>query len=160
MKLSLRRTLLLAAPVLCVSLIGAALLRGPSRPAATIADLQVDPAVYNGAIFSNTQPSTQNEGFGIKVIAKNGSKFTGITTFSGLEGSVSSSGKFTAKTIPLKMTSARLAGGERPRTFGPVIDTVSFKGQLSADGSAILGTYKIKGEAADKGTFYLLLADN
>jgi hypothetical protein len=159
MNVRLRRGFLVAAPVLCISLIGTSLLRSPARPAAaTIDDLRISPDFYNGEVFSSEDPEIQGEGFGIRILSKNGTKFVGETPFSGLEGSVKSGGKFSAKTTENVVFSARTA--ERPRAFGPAPQDITFKGQLSADGSAIIGTYKIKGSNADRGTFVLLVSDN
>ena len=102
-----------AGAVLCVLLIGTAVLRREGRPAATIADLKVNPTYYLGKAYSNTL-SGESGFITLRVASKDGSNFQGTVLGQPATGQVSSKGKVTAKST--------LAGGD-----------FILKGQLSAE---------------------------
>ena len=67
-----------------------------SRPAATIADLKVNPTYYLGTAYSNTL-SGENGLITLRVASKDGSNFQGTILGQPATGKVSSKGKVTAK---------------------------------------------------------------
>jgi hypothetical protein len=129
-----RRGWIAACAIVSALLIGTALLREEGRPAATIADLKVNPTYYFGSAYSNTL-SGENGIITLRVASKDGNNFQGTILGQPATGKVSSKGKVTAK--------SELAGGD-----------FIIKGQLSADGLSIIGTYQSKAAGGDKGTFF------
>ena len=136
LKLAILITVLLAA---------VPLLEAPRDPhGATIADLKLYPPPYQGRIRSNTLISFQ-EVFQLEVGVKERNTFAGVL-FSdtvqnfNMNGTVSTKGKVSAS--------------------GTDADGVKWnlKGQLSAEGRAIVGTYARKGAGLnDKGSFWVEL---
>lgn len=146
-----RKVALTLAPLACVALISAALMpRLETRFAADIDDLKLSPQFgYYGRLYSKTNPSFQGRYAAFFVETKNGKKFAGEESGFDVEGSVTPAGKVTGTVRDFdSLLTADYRNGGAP------LPDYTFKGQLSADGSAIIGTYKIKGAEADQGTCY------
>jgi hypothetical protein len=117
---------------------------------ANINDLASD---YSGKVFSNRDDEIQDVDVSLDVTQRNGNRFTGTLSVSppdialvgSCTGSVSRSGKVSVSAVYTPPDS-RLK--------------LTLKGQLSATGKAIIGTYIVTGRddvgpVRDNGTFYL-----
>ena len=148
--LRFRRLALTCAPLACVLLIGAALLPREAQPASDIDDLKTGVFFYQGELFSNTSGAIEGNNLRFDVNSKSGKNFSGSVPLGGtITGSVSTSGKFKAEIVS--------GVSKTGRGIGPAggFTSIKLKGQLSATGEAVIGTYSTQG-LVDKGTFYML----
>ena len=147
-----RRIGIMSASLGCLALVGAALLPREARTASDIDDLRTGLNVYQGQLYSNTNGTIQGVAFNIQITSKTGNKFVGNSSFGEVAGSVSSSGKFKAEVEATPPAAARGDIG----VLGS-FSTMKIKGQLSATGEAIVGTYDGKGAINDKGTCFFIV---
>ena len=143
----------MAAALGCVALVGVALFPRNSRTAADIDDLRTGLNVYQGRLYSDTNDAIEAAPFEIQVTSKNGNKFEAESTIGPMTGSVGSSGKFKAEVEAVGGSTARGKSG----ALGG-FTSMKFKGQLSATGEAVIGTYQGKGPTNDKGSCFFVVA--
>jgi hypothetical protein len=146
-----------AAVAFCAAILSACAARPARAAEATIDDLQVDPVVYLGKLYSNTDPAFQGEVFAIQIQAKIGKQFAGASLVGDLKGKMKPHAVFTAT----GHIGIALLGSKFPAQSGKISarestpNTVTLNGKLSAGGNAIVGTYQITGASIQKGTFWL-----